>query len=220
MAAEQASGDGEPPRSLLALSEPLLLRVLCFLCPDDLLAASCTCRQMHVAASDCAIWRRLYHSRWPEGPLQEDAEHVQGVTWKTIYMERDERVVAEARHTAPSQELLPIYTQARQGQGRGGGGHPVAAPLHAAAAPQAVAVPCSGGGNASASCSPARKLAPRYQQLMGDSCCSCLTQMAAAKRSEALRDVESLFRSSASSRSQQLSSKVGHACPQPHLARS
>lgn len=143
VAAEQASGVGEPPRSLLALSEPLLLRVLCFLCPDDLLAASCTCRQMQVAASDCAIWRRLYHSRWPEGPLQEDAEHVQGVTWKTLYMERDERVVAEARHTAPSQELLPIYTQ-----------------------------------------------------------------MAAAKRSEALRNVESLFRSPASSRSQQLSSKV------------
>ena len=36
-------------------------------------------------------------------------------------------------------------------------------------------------------------------------------QMAAAKRSEALRDAESLFRSPASSRSQQLSSKASDA---------
>jgi hypothetical protein len=136
-------GDDKQPASLvLALSEPLLLRVLSFLSPDDLLALSQACRQLRAAASDGAIWRRLYHSRWPDGPQLEDAEHVQGVTWKTLYLERDERVVAEARHAAPSQELLPIYMQ-----------------------------------------------------------------MAAAKRSEALRDAESLFRSPIS-RSQQLSSKV------------
>ncbi len=110
-----SSGDEPPTRLVLALSEPLLLRVLSFLSPDDLLALSQTCRHLQFAASDGAIWRRLYHSRWPEGPQQEDAEHVQGVTWKTLYLERDERMVAEARHAAPSQELLPIYTQARRG---------------------------------------------------------------------------------------------------------
>lgn len=69
-AAEPAGPDGgggggseEPTRLVLSLSEPLLLRVLSFLPPDDLLALSQTCRHLRAAASDGAIWRRLYHSR-------------------------------------------------------------------------------------------------------------------------------------------------------------
>lgn len=58
-----AGGSKEPIRLVLTLSEPLLLRVLSFLPPDDLLALSQTCRQLRAAASDGAIWRRLYHSR-------------------------------------------------------------------------------------------------------------------------------------------------------------
>ena len=49
--------------------------------------------------------------RWPEGPQQEDAEHVQGASWQLLYIERDHQSVLEARQSAPSAPLLPIYLQ-------------------------------------------------------------------------------------------------------------
>ena len=51
------------PALLLALAEPLLLRVLATLCPEDLLATSRTCRRLLAHGSDGALWRRLYHAR-------------------------------------------------------------------------------------------------------------------------------------------------------------
>ncbi|PSC73457.1 F-box SKIP31 isoform X2 [Micractinium conductrix] len=110
------------PALLLALAEPLLLRVLATLCPEDLLATSRTCRRLLAHGSDGALWRRLYHARWRDGPQQEDAEHVQGSSWLRLYLERDALAVAEARDSAPSAELLPIYVQmatARRSEGLG-----------------------------------------------------------------------------------------------------
>ena len=52
-----------------------------------------------------------YACRWPEGPQQEDAEHVQGASWQLLYIERDHQSVLEARQSAPSAPLLPIYLQ-------------------------------------------------------------------------------------------------------------
>ena len=53
------------PAPLLAqLSEPLLLRVLCFLSPEDLCSMGRVSRLFHGASNDKALWRRLYLSRW------------------------------------------------------------------------------------------------------------------------------------------------------------
>lgn len=57
--------------------------------------------------------------RWPDGPQSEDAEHVQGATWRRVYLERDAHAVLEARATAPSEELLPIYVQVRDWRAAG-----------------------------------------------------------------------------------------------------
>lgn len=49
--------------SLLELNELLLMKVLAQLSPEDLLVAAQACRQLNAAASDAALWRRLYLSR-------------------------------------------------------------------------------------------------------------------------------------------------------------
>ncbi|KAL4421845.1 hypothetical protein ABPG77_001327 [Micractinium sp. CCAP 211/92] len=107
--AERCGADPRCP--LLELSEMLLTKVLAQLSPEDLLVAAQACRQLNAAASDAALWRRLYISRWPDGPQSDDAEHVQGATWRRVYLERDAQAVLEARAAAPSEELLPIYLQ-------------------------------------------------------------------------------------------------------------
>lgn len=66
---------------------------------------------------------------------------MQGVSWKTLYLERDERAVAEARHAAPSQELLPIYVQARKQR-------PLRTCQPACGATDPPHVPADGGGQA------------------------------------------------------------------------
>ncbi|KAL4423998.1 hypothetical protein ABPG75_001299 [Micractinium tetrahymenae] len=105
----------------MELNELLLMKVLAHLSPEDLLAAAQACRQLNAAAGDAALWRRLYltrqapakrtPSKWPDGPQSEDAEHVQGASWRVVYLERDAQAVLEARAAAPSEELLPIYLQ-------------------------------------------------------------------------------------------------------------
>lgn len=124
---------------------------------------------------------------------------MQGVSWKTLYLERDERAVAEARYAAPSQELLPIYVQARRRwalrtcQPACGSTDPLTCRQTVAAKHPDGRLPIWA---ATANTTPfLRSPGPALQ-------------MAAAKRSEALRDAESLFRSPAASRSQQLSSKA------------
>ncbi len=42
----------------------LLTKVLAQLSPEDLLVAAQACRQLNAAASDAALWRRLYMCRW------------------------------------------------------------------------------------------------------------------------------------------------------------
>lgn len=58
---EPAAAQGVP--SLLELNELLLMKVLAQLSPEDLLVAAQACRQLNAAASDAALWRRLYLSR-------------------------------------------------------------------------------------------------------------------------------------------------------------
>lgn len=50
---------------LCTLPDPLLLRITCFLSPEDVLSFAATCRHAHDLASDDGIWRRLYYHRWP-----------------------------------------------------------------------------------------------------------------------------------------------------------
>lgn len=106
-----------PPASPLALlSDELVLRVVAKLSPEDLLAASQACRWLRAAADDASLWRQLYYQRWPSGPEQQaaDAEHVQGCSFKVLYLEADGREVAAARAAAPSEAFRDIYLQARR----------------------------------------------------------------------------------------------------------
>jgi hypothetical protein len=69
-------------------------------------------------ASLTALPRPPLPPRWPEGPQSEDAEHVQGSSWKSLYVERDQQAVLEAQRQAPSEAMLPIYLQASTRSGR------------------------------------------------------------------------------------------------------
>lgn len=70
-AAAAAPYQQESPLALL--SEPLLLRVLAKLSPEDLLIVAQTCRHFRAAASDASLWRRLYYARCVGSLLLEAA---------------------------------------------------------------------------------------------------------------------------------------------------
>lgn len=63
-ASAQETGVHPPQRFTLAmLPEPLLLRVLGFLSPEDMCIVGQTSRLLRAAAKDSSLWRRLYFSR-------------------------------------------------------------------------------------------------------------------------------------------------------------
>jgi hypothetical protein len=55
-----------PP--LAQLTEELLLRVMCFLSPEDLATLGRVSHLFHSAANDASLWRRLYFARCGWGP--------------------------------------------------------------------------------------------------------------------------------------------------------
>ena len=151
-AAAAVAGGGESPLALL--SDELVLRVMAKLSPEDLLAAAQACRWLRAAASDASLWRRLYHARWPSGPEQQaaDAEHVQGCSWKVLYLEADEREVAAARAAAPAEAFRDIYLQVV-------GGLPCWCPARRGAHDDARPC-CAPGSSCNAACMPAARRRP------------------------------------------------------------
>ena len=62
---------------LAAFPDPLLMRIICFLPPEDVLSLAVTCRHICRLASDDVVWRRLYLHRWPglvEGSIEEERQ--------------------------------------------------------------------------------------------------------------------------------------------------
>ena len=56
--------DGGSACGLAQLTEALLLRICCFLSPDEINVLGCTSRLLRTVCQDAQLWRRLYFSRW------------------------------------------------------------------------------------------------------------------------------------------------------------
>lgn len=133
---------------------------------------------------------------------------MQGATWRRVYLERDAQAVLEARASAPSEDLLPIYLQVGPGWGarlltcgtpvRGAGGAR-GVPLGARESP-ACWLPPSCPAKVPAALSALRMPATCHPAPARPIPMAC-AQMATARRSEALSsaDAAALFRSPASS---------------------
>lgn len=57
---------------MLTLPEPLLLRLVCFLSPDDTLSLAQTCRHLARLAGEDLVWRRHFLYRWPDAGMQDE----------------------------------------------------------------------------------------------------------------------------------------------------
>lgn len=99
------------PGPLAQLSEALLLRVLCFLAPEDLMMLGRTSRLFHAAASDAGLWRRLYLHRCGGGVGRREA--LQGGPARMCLLCENARLPA-AGGAARGQEAGP--RDAAQGQ--------------------------------------------------------------------------------------------------------
>ncbi|KFM22763.1 hypothetical protein F751_2954 [Auxenochlorella protothecoides] len=91
---------------MLTLPEPLLLRLVCFLSPDDTLSLAQTCRHLARLAGEDLVWRRHFLYRWPDAGMQDE-----GATpaWKARYMARDRAGVAAVSATGLDPALGPLY---------------------------------------------------------------------------------------------------------------
>ncbi|XP_057963784.1 F-box protein SKIP31 isoform X2 [Malania oleifera] len=85
----------------------LFHNILKFLSSEDLIACSLVCRFLNYAASDEALWRRLYCMRWGLLPL---TKKLREVAWKKLYIERDEEDMIEFVRNCPL-EFKEYYIQ-------------------------------------------------------------------------------------------------------------
>ncbi|QHO40381.1 F-box protein SKIP31-like isoform X1 [Arachis hypogaea] len=70
----------------------LFHHILKFLSSEDLISCSLVCRFLNYAASDEALWRRLYCMRWG---LLPPTRKLRECPWKKLYIQRDEEDMVE-----------------------------------------------------------------------------------------------------------------------------
>uniref|UniRef100_A0A1D1ZPB6 F-box domain-containing protein n=1 Tax=Auxenochlorella protothecoides TaxID=3075 RepID=A0A1D1ZPB6_AUXPR len=106
MITPQGAGTADSTPDMLTLPEPLLLRLVCFLSPDDTLSLAQTCRHLARLAGEDLVWRRHFLYRWPDAGMQDE-----GATpaWKARYMARDRAGVAAVSATGLDPALGPLY---------------------------------------------------------------------------------------------------------------
>eukprot|EP00891_Asterochloris_glomerata_P002363 jgi/Astpho2/2363/Aster-x0528 len=101
--AAQAEGQGP----LHGLTEDLVLRVLCFLSPEDLAAAAPTCTLLRDCTSQDLLWQRHFSKRWPH--IASQASKPEG-GWKRLYLQHDAQDMHQALDGVPP-EMQHIYRE-------------------------------------------------------------------------------------------------------------
>lgn len=81
--------------------------ILKFLSSEDLISCSLVCRFLSYAASDEALWRRLYCMRWGVLP---PSRKLRDCPWKKLYIQRDEKDMVELV-TSCQNEFKEYYIQ-------------------------------------------------------------------------------------------------------------
>ncbi|GAB4815072.1 hypothetical protein N2152v2_002118 [Parachlorella kessleri] len=102
--AQGQSKVGAQASPLTQLTPEVLLRVMCFLSPEDLSTLGRVSRLFTNATTEASLWRRLYYMRWPQGPKNEEEEA------EVVYMERDHQELSESVQAAPAL-LKPMFAQ-------------------------------------------------------------------------------------------------------------
>ncbi|RMZ52257.1 hypothetical protein APUTEX25_001647, partial [Auxenochlorella protothecoides] len=107
-----SGGAGKREGCSSGLEPPLLLRLVCFLSPDDTLSLAQTCRHLARLAGEDLVWRRHFLYRWPDAGMQDE-----GATpaWKARYMARDRAGVAAVSATGLDPALGPLFLTAAMG---------------------------------------------------------------------------------------------------------
>ncbi|KAI9083939.1 hypothetical protein K1719_034197 [Acacia pycnantha] len=85
----------------------LFHHILKFLSSEDLVSCALVCKFLNFAASDEALWRRLYCMRWG---LLPPTRKLRECPWKKLYIQRDEEDMVEFVRNCPN-EFKEYYIQ-------------------------------------------------------------------------------------------------------------